>query len=94
MANVTVRIPTPLRGFTGGADSVAAQGATVGEAIRALCQGHQGLGERILDGTGELRSFVNLYLGSDNVRELQGLETRVEEGAVLSIVPAVAGGLR
>ncbi len=92
MSMATVRIPAPLRGFTGGAGEVTAHGGTVGEVLRALAESHPGLAERILDGGGELRSFVNVYLGETNVRSLDGLATEVGDGAVLHIVPAVAGG--
>ncbi|MDQ2696099.1 MAG: MoaD family protein [Pseudomonadota bacterium] len=92
MANVTVRIPTPLRAYTQGAAQVGAEGATVGEVLQTLTRRHQGLGERILDADGQLRNFVNLYLGGRSVRSLDGLDTAVSDGDVLSIVPAVAGG--
>ena len=92
MANVTVRIPTPLRSFTSGADQVAARGDTVGEVLRDLSYAHAGLKERILEPDGRLRNFVNLFVSSRNIRTLDGLDTAVAEGVVLSIVPAVAGG--
>jgi len=92
MATVTVRIPTPLRSFTGGADRVAVAGATVAEVLTALSAAHDGLGERICDSQGRLRSFVNLYLGDQDIRSLDGLATAVREGDELAIVPAVAGG--
>lgn len=92
MANVTVRIPTPLRSFTNGADQVSAQGRTVGEVLQDLGTAHAGLLGRIVEPDGRLRNFVNLFVGSRNIRTLDGLETAVAEGDVLSIVPAVAGG--
>ena len=92
MSQANFRIPTPLRALTGGRDEVAVNGRTVGEALRHLGEQHQGLLERILDGEGQPRSFVNLYLGDTNVRSLEGLETEIAEGAVIQIVPAVAGG--
>lgn len=92
MSQATVRIPTPLRSFTGGADEVASRGATVGEVLHALGERHQGLVERIVDGDGKLRNFVNVYLDDKNVRTLEGLDSPVREGAVIHIVPAVAGG--
>ena len=92
MTTVTVRIPTPLRSYTQGADEVRVEGATVAEAIRALGAAHDGLLTRVLTAEGEPRQFVNIYLGSRNVRALQGMATRVTEGDVISIVPAVAGG--
>jgi molybdopterin converting factor small subunit len=92
MATVTVRIPAPLRSFTGGAGELEAVGATVGEVLSALGARHDGLTERVLAADGSPRSFVNLFLGQQDVRALAGLETPVREGDVLSIVPAVAGG--
>jgi molybdopterin converting factor small subunit len=94
MSSVTIRIPTPLRSFTGGADEVKVNGATVGDALKALGATHNGVLDRVLTPEGEVRQFVNIYLGSQNVRSLNGLVTPVVEGAVLSIVPAVAGGVR
>jgi molybdopterin converting factor small subunit len=93
MSQVTVRIPTPLRSFTAGASEVSVRGDTVGDVLRALAAGHDGLGERVLSPEGELRHFVNVYLGSENIHTLQGLATPVRDGDVLSIIPAVAGGL-
>lgn len=92
MTTVTMRIPTPLRSYTQGADEVRAQGATVAEAIHTLGTAHDGLLARILTAEGEPRQFVNIYLGSRNVRTLQGMATPVSDGDVISIVPAVAGG--
>jgi molybdopterin/thiamine biosynthesis adenylyltransferase/rhodanese-related sulfurtransferase/molybdopterin converting factor small subunit len=82
----------PLRVFTGGADEVAVQGATVGEALRALGRTNEGLLPRILTPEGRIRSFVNVFLGEDNVNTLQGLNTLLKTDDVLSIIPAVAGG--
>jgi molybdopterin/thiamine biosynthesis adenylyltransferase/rhodanese-related sulfurtransferase/molybdopterin converting factor small subunit len=87
--SVTIRIPTPLRPLTGGVDEVSVQAATVAEALNGL---DSGLRERILTPEGEVRQFVNLYLGPRNVRDLGGLATPLRDGDVLSIIPAVAGG--
>jgi molybdopterin/thiamine biosynthesis adenylyltransferase/rhodanese-related sulfurtransferase/molybdopterin converting factor small subunit len=94
MPSVTVRIPTPLRPFTGGADHVWVQARTVGEALTALGNAHSGVLERVMEPSGALRNFVNVYRGSDNVRSLDGLGTPVTDNDVISIVPAVAGGAR
>lgn len=88
-----VRIPAPLRSLTGGAGEVKLEGATVGDVLGALERKHKGISERILDGGKAVRPFVNIFVGSDNVKSLQGLNTRVKSGDVISIVPAVAGGL-
>ena len=94
MTQTTVRIPAPLRSFTDGAGEVCISGSTVGEVLAALAKRYDGLGDRVLDDGGGLRPFVNVFLGSDDVRRLHGLATPVADGAVLSIIPAVAGGAR
>ena len=94
MSQATVRIPAPLRPFAGGADEVVAQGETVGEVFEALAATHDGLVERILDGEGQLRNFVNVFVDDQNVRSLNGLQSEVKTGALIHIVPAVAGGAR
>lgn len=89
---VTVRIPTPLRKFTGGSESVEANGATIGAIVQDLESRHAGLQERICDEAGKVRRFVNIYLNGDDIRFLSSLDTPVKEGDELSIVPAIAGG--
>ena len=90
---VTVRIPTPLRKLTNDQDTVATNsGGTLAELIDALEAQHPGLKERLCDETGELRRFVNVYVNGEDVRFLSGLQTAIEAGAEVSIVPAVAGG--
>ncbi|MCZ7583714.1 MAG: MoaD/ThiS family protein [Deltaproteobacteria bacterium] len=90
--SVIVRLPTPLRPMAGGKDEVFIDGATVRDVIEKLDAAHAGLGARILDDGGELRRFVNLYLNEEDVRGLDGLETAVKTGDVLSVIPAIAGG--
>ena len=90
--SLTVRIPTQLRTLTGGAGEVEVEGATVGEALKALDAAHPGLADRLFDESGELRRFVNVFLADEDVRFLDGLATPVAAGQTLSIVPAVAGG--
>jgi molybdopterin synthase sulfur carrier subunit len=90
--SVKVRIPTQLRPLAGGAGEVEVQASTVGEALKALDAAYPGLGERIFDANGELRRFVNVFMGDEDVRFLEGLATPVPEGSVVSVVPAVAGG--
>lgn len=94
MNQTTIRIPTPLRSYTGGNAEVHVEAATVQEALQALGQEHDGILERILAEDGGLRRFVNLYVGSRNIQSLDGLETRLDDDAVIAIVPAVAGGAR
>jgi len=92
MSSVIVRIPTPLRGFAGGQSEIAAEGADVGAVLNAIGAEYPEMLARIMKDDGQPREFVNIYLGSDNVRTLDGMDTRVREGDVLSILPAVAGG--
>ena len=89
---MTGRVPAQLRTLTGGAGEVEVEGTSVGEVLKALDAAHPGFGDRLFDGAGELRRFVNVFLADEDVRFLQGLATPVAEGATVSIVPAVAGG--
>jgi sulfur-carrier protein len=89
---VTVRIPTILRTYTGGASEVTAEGGTLAEVLDDLERNHAGIKARVLDETGTLRRFVNVYVGNDDVRFLDGLATPTPEGASVSVIPAVAGG--
>ena len=94
MSQAIVRIPAPLRPMAGGSSEVPVEGATIREALADLGRQHQGLTERILDASGQLRAFVNLYLDDRNIRSLGGLDIALPPGATLHIVPAVAGGGR
>ena len=94
MSNSTIRIPAPLRSTTNGEDEVSVEGATVREALKALGDKHEDILSRLLDANGDVRNFINIYLGEDNIRTLDGIDTAVSDGAILSIVPAVAGGLK
>ena len=89
---VTVRIPTQLRELSGGASEVEVEGSTVAEVLRALEAEHPGFAERLFDDEGKLRRFVNVFVDDEDVRFLDGLDTPVEDGRTVSIVPAVAGG--
>jgi len=89
---VAVRIPTPLRKLTGGADEVSIEGATIGEMIDNLEAAHAGLKERLCDDSGEIRRFVKVYLNDEDVRFLKGRDTELKDGDEVSIVPAIAGG--
>ena len=89
---VTVRVPSPLRKLTGGAAQVAIDAGDVRSAIAALEAAHPGFADRLLDDRGEIRRFVNLFVRDEDVRFLGGLDATLEDGDVLSIVPAVAGG--
>ena len=88
---VTVRVPTTLRTLTAGKSQVEVDGETVGEVINALEAQHPGFTDRLLE-DGKLRRFVNVFVADDDVRFLDGLDTKVPDGETVSIVPAVAGG--
>ena len=89
---VSVRIPTILRTYTGGSSEVSAEGATLADVLESLEAGHPGIRARVLDDSGELRRFVNVYVGEEDVRFSGGLATEIADGARVSIIPAVAGG--
>jgi sulfur-carrier protein len=90
--SVKVRIPTQLRSLAGGAGEVEVEGATVGEALKALDSAHPGFAERLFDESGNVRRFVNVFVGEEDIRFLDGLGTPVPSGSLVSVVPAVAGG--
>ena len=90
--SVKVRIPSPLRSYTGGADIVEAQGASVGEVLNGLKEQASGIESRLFKGPGQLNRFVNVYLNEEDIRFLAGKDTQVKEGDAVSIVPAIAGG--
>lgn len=90
--SVTVRIPQPLRALTGGQATVRADGGSLRACIEGLEAAYPGIRERLLDESGELRRFVNIYVNGDDVRFIQGLDTPLNDGDEVSIVPAVAGG--
>jgi molybdopterin synthase sulfur carrier subunit len=89
---VTVRIPTTLRPMAGGASQVQVEGATLADVITSLDAAHPGFKDRLLDESGALRKFVNVFVADDDVRYLDGLNTPVPAGETVSIIPAVAGG--
>src|ERR671917_2352752 len=90
--SVTVSIPTPLRSFTAGKDSVELAGDTVGQVLEGLLATHAGLRRHLVQEDGRLRSFVNLYLNETDIRHLSSTATPVRPGDVLTIVPSIAGG--
>jgi molybdopterin converting factor small subunit len=90
--SVSVRIPTILRTYTGGESEVTAEGATLADVLDDLEASYTGIRARILDDAGDIRRFVNVYVGNDDVRFLDGLATVTPDGTQLSIIPAVAGG--
>ncbi|MDH5492824.1 MAG: MoaD/ThiS family protein [Myxococcales bacterium] len=89
--SITVRIPTPLRTLTGGAEEVAVEGATVAEVIDRVEAQHAGIKDRLIDAKG-VRRFVNIYVNDEDIRALDGLETSLSDGDSMDIIPAIAGG--
>lgn len=89
---ITVRIPTPLRSLTAGKDAVQAKAATIRELLDTLDRAHAGLKGRLCEPTGEVRRFVNLYVNNEDIRFLKALDTPLEDGDEVSVVPAIAGG--
>ena len=88
----TVKIPPVLRAHTGGAGEVSADGANVGELLRSLVAEHPGAAAQLFGEDGELNRYVNVYLNDEDVRVLDGLETSVDGGDTVVILPAMAGG--
>lgn len=89
---VMVRIPTPLRRVTNGVGEAHAKGKDVAELIEDLERQFPGLRERLVEDSGELRRFINIYVNQEDVRFLKGKETALKDGDEVSIVPAIAGG--
>jgi molybdopterin synthase sulfur carrier subunit len=90
--SVSVRIPTILRSYTGGESEVSADGGTLAEVLDSLDASFPGIKGRIVDEAGDLRRFVNVYVGNDDVRFLENLLTATPDGTQISVIPAVAGG--
>lgn len=90
--SVTVRIPTQLRSLSGGAGEVSIEAGTVAEVLKGLNDAHPGFDERLFDDSGALRRFVNVFVAEEDIRFLDGINTAVTDGQVVSIIPAVAGG--
>ncbi len=88
---VTVKIPSQLRPATDGEGELEVEGATVGEALDAVFDQHEGLRERMTE-DGTLRRFVNVYVSGEDIRFQDGLETSLSDGDEVTILPAVAGG--
>jgi molybdopterin converting factor small subunit len=87
----TIRIPTPLRPYTGNNAAVSVSGGTVGAALNDLTDQHAELRPHLFDGA-QLRSFVNIFLNGEDVRYLDGPETEIADSDTLMIIPSIAGG--
>lgn len=92
MISVTVRIPTPLRPYAGGAAELEVAGATVGDVLKSLSATHAGLRQRLFTPEGQVRRYVNVFVGSDDINGRGGLATPLRNGDVIAIIPSVAGG--
>jgi molybdopterin converting factor small subunit len=90
---VTVSIPTALRQYAGGAASVSLASGPVGQLLANLVEQHPQLGKQLYNEQGQLRNFVNVYVGDEDIRYLQGPDTQVPDGETVSIIPAIAGGI-
>jgi sulfur-carrier protein len=90
---VEVRIPTILRNYTDGAKAVEGSGSTLGDVLDSVDSANPGIKERLVE-DGDLRRFINVYLNDEDVRFLDGLDTTVDDGDVVVVLPAVAGGRR
>lgn len=87
----TIKIPTPLRAYTADLAQVSVEGVTVGEALNNLTASYPELRQHLYEGE-KLRNFVNIFLGDEDVRFLDGMETEIESDASLRIIPSIAGG--
>ncbi len=87
-----LKIPTPLRSYTGGQAEVNVKGASVAEAMDSLIHQFPALKPHLYDGDGRLRPFVNLFVGENNIADLQGLATRLEQDSRVMLIPSIAGG--
>jgi sulfur-carrier protein len=90
--SVSVRVPTILRTYTKGESEVTADGSTLSEVLESLESSFPGIRARVVDEQGKLRRFVNVYVGNEDVRFAEGLDTKTPDGTQVSVIPAVAGG--
>ncbi|MEW5938108.1 MAG: MoaD/ThiS family protein [Chloroflexota bacterium] len=88
----TMKIPTPLRSYTNNKAEVAVRGANVGEALSHLVRQFPALKPHLYNGDERLRPFVNLFLGENNIQDLQGMDTPLAEDSRLLLIPSIAGG--
>lgn len=90
----TLRIPTPLRAYTGGKGEVTVRGSNVAEALNDLTVQFPAIRPHLFNEGGELRPFVNLFIGENNIKDLQGVDTPVKDADRLMLIPSIAGGCR
>jgi len=88
----TLRIPTPLRTYTGGKSEVIVSGSKISEALTDLTTQFPAIKPHLFHETGELRPFVNLFVGENNIKDLQGVDTPIKDGDKIMLIPSIAGG--
>lgn len=89
----TLRIPTPLRAYTSGKSEVAVSGANITDALNDLTIKFPAIKPHLFNEGGDLRPFVNLFVGENNIKDLQGVDTPIKEGDKLMLIPSIAGGV-
>lgn len=89
---VTIQIPSALRQHSGGRPEVLVEATTIGDALAQLGKDHEGIRQHLFNENGEVRRFINVFLGDEDVRFLDGPNTALTDGAVILLVPAIAGG--
>ena len=89
----TLRIPTPLRAYTSGKSEVQVTGAKISEALTDLTSQFPAIKPHIFSEGGELRPFVNLFVGENNIKDLQGVDTPIKDGEKIMLIPSIAGGV-
>ena len=88
----TLRIPTPLRAYTSGKSEIHVGGAKISEALNDLTSQFPAIKPHIFNEGGELRPFVNLFVGENNIKDLQGVDTEIKDGEKIMLIPSIAGG--
>ena len=88
----TIRIPSPLRSYTAGESQISVAGNIVSEAMQDLVAQYPNLKQHLYNNKGELRPFVNLFIGENNIRDLQGLNTPLKDEDTILLIPSIAGG--
>lgn len=89
----TILIPTPLRKFTGNAAQLNVDAANIGDAVKAVTEKYPDVKKHLLDENGQIRSFINIFVGEDDIRDLQQEQTSLHAYTEVSIIPAIAGGI-
>ena len=88
-----LRIPTPLRTYTSGKSEVTVSGAKISEALGDLTNQYPAIKPHLFNEGGELRPFVNLFIGENNIKDLQGVDTPIKDGDKIMLIPSIAGGI-